>query len=1317
MMRHIFTRQLTSLGLPAHLVLFVAASSLMLSAFAAPPTVSLASEPLYSGGGNVRPNLLLDLSVEFPTVKAAYTNASDYSKAVEYIGYFNSKKCYVNGGFKTFSRDKNGNLITSRTVSTSDMANGYFSISKDADANYECGGNSFSGNFMNWASSSSIDMLRLSLTGGDRIVDSSSQTVLQRAYLPDFYNSGYFRRKVVVASATMSAPRGVTPYDVATLYVLNCNNKIMFTDVNVTGGCGTQRTYPNNDINSDTRLDVGSDRVLGEFLVRVQVCDAQENTSRTDLCLQYPNGTYKPVGQMQRNQNSVRYGAFGYLMDNVNTRYGGVLRAPLKYVGSKQYRATNGFAEEVNTRPEWNPLTGIYYDNPENDATGNSGVINYLNKFGRTGSYKGYDPLGELYYESIRYLQGKAPTSSAISGITAAMQDNFQVLTNWTDPIEASCQKNYIIAIGDANTHQDTFIPGGTLAGAGRGLRPADAATSQWPAFDAKAQTALVAAMESSSSSGNSAPVASLANMASAYTGSSGATFYMVGTAYWARNNDIRLDKPVRVKTFTIDVDENGNGSIDNTARANTGPRVSQLYLTAKYGGFSDLNLDKNPFMTFDSDGKTAIANNKEWASGNGTDPDNFFLASNPKRMMAAINSIFQTVASSGGTLAGVGISSTSSSDNPFVYEPGFKAEKWSGSLKKLSATAANPSAVWDAGVILTGDPVTKLPPNPLPADRKIYTSKISADGSLALVSFSASGTGNFSASDLAALNTDPHTGITDNLASDRIQYLRGVRTLEQGKDASGNTTGKFRTRDSVLGDIVNSAPVYYGAPAKNVTGVGYSEFYSANKNRQTAVYVGSNDGMLHAFDAVNGQEIFSYIPNALISSLNELTDPYYSHSSYVDGRITVKEAQVNGVWKTLLVAGMGAGNKGVFALDVTNPANFSGGIGALWEFTDKVDKDMGYVLSPPMIAKFRTGGTATSPTFGNFVVISSGYNNYDYDVNATGQGALFILSLDKRPSDPWVRGSNYFKLMTPIKDSTAKNGLGAPNVAYGPNGAVSYAYAGDLQGNLWRFDFTAGSLDKAKVASKPVFTAKNSSGAVQPITVQPQIVFAPGGGYILTFGTGKYMETFDVTPSNYMSNSYYAILDTTYDSDVVASRSELEPRTLTADGSGFRIGGNKFVYGVVTGTKKGWYLDFSNSQNTGERIHHTLTGTLAGNYLFFNTLILSSDPCSGGSGRKYAVDVLTGMNNEVTGTISTIGLLTSPIVINISTSSGDRTGTGARRITTKISVRTAGTGNSSGITTENSAAADAVTRAGRISWQEIRNWQELKKAATAGGS
>ena len=1294
--------------------------ALHLTAVAAPPTVNLATTPLYSGGGNVRPNLLLDLSVEFPTVKAAYTNSNDYNKQVEYIGYFNTKKCYLNGTFKTFSKDKNGNNIAAKTVSVSDMSNGYFYIYKDADANYECGGDSFSGNFLNWASSSAIDMLRLALTGGDRIVDTATQTVLQRAFLySSFYNSGgYFPRKVVTASGTMSAPSAVTPYNVTTLYVLNCDNKILFTDVNKTGNCGTQRTYPSNNAASDTWLDVSTDRVLGEFLVRVQVCDSKENKTRTDLCLQYPNGNYKPVGQMQRNQNSVRYGAFGYLMDNVNTRYGGVLRAPLKYVGNKQYRASNGFVEEVNDRPEWDENTGVYVDNPEGDSTGNSGVINYLNKFGRTGTagvYKSYDPLSELFYESIRYLQGKAPTANATSGMTTAMQDNFQVIQNWTDPIEASCQKNYIIAIGDANTHQDTYIPGTARTGAGRVLRAAEAATSQWPAFDVRAATQLIADMESSSASGNSAPVASLANMATAGTGSGGsATFYMAGAAYWAHVNDIRFDKPVRVKTFTIDVDENGNGSIDNATRSATAPRLSQLYLTAKYGGFGDLNLDGNPFKTFDADGKTVIANNKEWASGNNTDPDNFFLASNPKKMIAAITAIFQNVTSAGGTVAGVGISSTSASDNPFVYEPGFRSDKWSGSLRKQSATIANPPTIWDAGVILTGDPVTKAPPSPLPSDRKIYTSKISTDGSLNLLPFIWSGGSNFSSAHQTALNTDPHTGTLDNFGADRIAYLRGDRTQEITKDAAGVAQGKFRPRDSVLGDIVNSAPVYYGAPAKNVSGTGYSAFYEANKNRKKAVYVGANDGMLHAFDADSGAELFAYVPNTLLSKISNLTDPYYSHQSFVDGRISIREAQVRGAWKTLLVSGFGPGAKGVFALDVTNPDNFSGGLGALWEFNEKIDKDMGYVVAPPLIAKFRTGGTAASPQFTNFVVISSGYNNYDSDATATGAQALFLLSLDKRSSDPWVLGSNYFKLVTPIKDTTKKNGLGAPNVVYGPNGAVSYAYAGDLQGNMWRFDFTSGNLSTATTSTKPVFTAKTSGGVTQPITVQPQIVFAPGGGYILLFGTGKYLESFDATPANYITNSYYAILDTTYDADAVASRSELEARTPTTSGNGFQISGANFTYGVGAGTKKGWYMDFYNSQSTGERVHHTLTSALAGNYLFFNTLILSNDPCSGGSGRKYAVDVLTGLNSDVTGTLSTIGLLTSPIVINISTSAASRNSTGARKVTTKISVRTAGTGNSSGTTSENSSAADAVTRAGRISWQEIRNWQELKKTMTS---
>ena len=1289
---------------------------------ASPPTIPLSDLPLYLEGGSIHPNLLLDLSVEFPTVKAAYSNPNDYSRTTEYIGYFNSKKCYQSGGMKSFSLVNSSGINTTdskgsstKTVSWSDMQNGYFYAVKDADSNYECAGTAFSGNFMNWASASAIDMLRLSLTGGDRILDSASQTILQRALLPsNFYNSSYFVKKMISTSPTTSSPESVTPYKVAKLYILNCENKILFSDVDASGSCATQRTYPNNNSSVDTKLYSATDRLLGEFLVRVQVCDSSETASRLDLCTLYPSGSYKPVGNMQRNQNTVRYGVFGYLIDNVNTRYGGVLRAPLKYVGSKQYQAKNSFLPEQNDRPEWDFMTGIFFSNPEKDASGNSGVINYLNKFGRTGNYKIYDPLSELYYESIRYLQGNSSTPASTDGMSNAMQDNFQVVTKWIDPIEASCQRNYIIAIGDANTHQDTYIPGSALTGANRPRRPAEIASSdangnpKFPAFDVKVQTDLIAAMESGAAYGNAAPVSALANIATSFTGSVQGTFYLAGTAYWAHTNDIRLDKPVRVKTFTIDVDENGNGSLDNASRINTAPRLSQLYLAAKYGGFDDLNRDKNPFKTFSNDGRTIVSNNTEWASGNQIDPDNFFLASNPKKMMAALNTIFQAVTSSGGTLAGVGITSTAASDNPYIYEPGFSAEKWSGNLYKKSATSSTPSLLWNASQILSGDKSVKLTPFPGPENRNMYTSKITIDGSLKMVPFLWGGGSNFSAADQVSLNTDQHTGLVDNLAAERINYLRGDRNFETAAD--NTSTIKFRSRSNVLGDIINSTPIYYGAPAKNLSAPEYSTFYNKNAGRKKAVYVGANDGFLHAFDAENGNELFAYAPNVLIPKLSHLTNPYYNHQSFVDGKIVVKEALVKGTWKTVLISGMGAGAKGLFGLDVTNPANFSEGIGALWEFTDKNDSDMGNIVSAPLITKFRVGGNASNPIYGNFVVVSSGYNNYDStsNSNSNGQGVVFLLSLDKMPDEPWVLNSNYFKLVTPIKDSSQANGLGAPNVTYGGDGAVSNLYVGDLQGNLWRFSFPTASF--VNVAHHPalIFTAKSATGKIQPITVQPQIVFAPGGGYILLFGTGKYLEAGDVVSTNFVQNSYYAILDTTYNVDIVSGRSQLTPRVATPSGSSYIISGKNFSYGVTSGTSKGWYLDFPNSQITGERIHHSLPGVVAGTIYSFNTMMMNGDPCNVGGGRKYTIDVLTGLSSGETGAMSTIGLISAPVLINVNSIVSDRSATGSRRVTTKYIQRNQGPSGS-----ELTSLPDVITRAGRLSWVEIQNYQELRKAAT----
>lgn len=1264
----------------------------------------------------------------------------------------------------------NVTTVTTSTLDDPDLtdATGYFSISKAADANHECGGDSFSGNFMNWASSSAIDMLRYAMTGGDRTTDTPTLTVLQRAYLRDvggtFYASGtYFPRKSVTAGGSVSAPNQVTPFNTTTLYVVSCRNRILFSKTSGGGTCDTIRK------SAPTILNDPTDKYFGEFLARVKVCDSVEGPTRTDLCQKY-GSNYKPEGDLQRNSDKIRVGALGYLTENDtgnSNLYGGVVRGPVKYVGPKKFESPS-FSESANDKLEWDATTGVFYNNPENSAdrtgTTNSGVINYLNKFGRTnparlGAYKGYDPIGELYYEAIRYLQGKQPTSgstnatSAISALgSATIDDNFPVLKTWVDPVTASCQSNYIVTIGDVNTHYDRYIPGNNRTDYLDEARSADVATSTLPALDVMAWSKKVGNMEADAGStyGNSAPRTGLANLDTLNTGSSShGTYYMAGLAYWANTSDIRLDKPVRVKSFSIDVDEGGNGSIEDTNPRGTKPRNSQLYLAAKYGGFLDKNKDGNPFKTFAADGTTVENNNKEW-SANGTDPDNYFLASDPTKMINSIHSIFQSVASNSGTISGVTLTSTKiSTDSSYVYQPGFDPSKWSGNLLKLELklvdqgvgdkTAADyvPNMVvtiqdaktptWDAGIVLTGKAATTtpvaaaVPANPAPASRAIYTAQVNADKSLTTIPFQWS---SLTAAQQALLDQSPVSpNAADGLGEKRVNYLRGSRT-----DEIGQTNGVFRQRDKVLGDIINSNPTYVGTPAANIQGDGYKTFYDAKKGRTKAVYVGANDGMLHAFGASDGVELFAYVPNAVIAGLNQLTNPNYVHRPYVDGTMTVMEARVGNSWKTILASGMGGGAQGAFVLDVTDPADFTSGSGAIWEFTDKDDPDMGNLASPPLVAKFKTGVSVTgAPVYKYFVVIPSGLNNYkddgasNFGTAEPAVGALFLLSLDKNPGDAWALGSNYYKFKTPVKDVTLQNGLSSPALVVGNDGAVRYAYAGDLQGNMWRFDFTGATpWSGARTSSTPLFTAKDDSNNRQPITEQPKVVFAPGGGYVVLFGTGKYVEDADAAAGNFKTQSFYAVLDTTYNADAVTGRSQLEKRTLTKYTTGgsdaMTFSGNDFTYGTTSDSKKGWYFDFLDSggvTGTGER---SVTNPLvAYGRLFFNSLVTGSDPCSTGGGRTYGLDVLTGLpvGGAVTGDTSTVGMLSSPVLFDIGTTVGDRDSIGKRVVNKKATVFNFGTGGKAGTAAPASNGNFAfVPPAGRSSWREILNWQELRDAA-----
>jgi type IV pilus assembly protein PilY1 len=1296
---------------------------------AATPEVKIANGPLFSGRGNVHPNVLLSLSVEFPTAGIAYRGDNGtYNRNVEYIGYFNPAKCYVyNGGNRNLS------------------STGYFRIHKSADsATRECGGDSFSGNFMNWATSSAIDVLRYALTGGDRVIDTPTQTVLQRAVLRDseknnFYAHGtYFPRRKVIATSNTSAPNQVTPFNTSTLYVVSCRNRILFSDTS-SGLVGNKDADSKVAGSFCTSVYDGTgvppadavDKKLGEYLARVEVCDGKEGAERIDLCQKYANG-YKPVGVLQRKSEKVRVAAMSYLLDDAEKRYGGVLRAPMKYLGSKKIEAP-GFLASANDRLEWNPDTGVFYSNPEDPVDRNStvvrsGVISYLNKFGDTGVYKTFDPVGELFYEGIRYLQGKSPTPEAVTNVTDAMKDRFPVIDAWVDPVIASCQQNHILSIADVNTHWDRYVPGNDRVTYGAGsdafdkARAADLAVAgKTPGLDVKVWTKKVGDMEvdAGGAYANLAKSVGMTDLHNKDTGSGGhGTYYMAGLAYWANTNDIRLDKPTRVKTFAIDVDEGGNGLIDGNTRT-IKPRDSQLYLAAKYGGFDDRNNDGNPFITLAADGKTIVkGSNAEWDNGNGV-PSNYFLASQPREMINSIRKIFDTIGAASGTIAAVSVSGTKmSSDGAFVYQPGFESSKWSGKLQKLALKPGiagtidiSKTALWDAGELLTG--TGGKPANPLPGARNIYTASVAADGSLSTIEFKWD---KLTETQKALLDVSPADKVVDGRGEKRVNFLRGERSLE-----ASQPNGIFRAREKVLGDIVNSNAIYVAAPAMNVQGAGYQEFYKNYESRSRVVYVGANDGMLHAFSADDGQELFAYVPNAVMPRLNLLTQPEYEHQAYVDGTISVGEASAGGQWKTVLVSGLGGGAQGVFALDVTNPDSFGKGRGAMFEFTDADDPDMGNLMTAPVIAKFRTSPAGSAAEYKYFAVVASGFNNYKPDgyradgkpkFNSDAAAALFLLSLDKAASDKWQQNVNYYKFRISSKDPSQQNGLSTPALVVGASGAVLYAYAGDLQGNLWRLDFTGPApWAKALPNATPLFVAKDASGKRQAISTLPKVVFAPGGGYVVLFGTGKFIEDADAASGNFSTQSFYGIFDAKKSEYTVSGRSELMPRVLEKSGEdAFKISGAEFSYGSGANDKKGWYFDFPDSSKTGERV--VTNPLLADGLLFFNSVIPGSDPCAAGGGRSYVLNTLSGVpsNGAPTGYLSLVGMLSSPVLLQTGADVGDRNATGKRAAKKRFSVVNFGTGGVKGTaaSTQNGNGEVAV-RAGRISWREVINWQELR--------
>lgn len=1433
------------------------------------PQVALSASPLYAQGARAKPALMLALSVEFPTVGAQYlspnggsTDAS-YSGGTLYIGYFDSEGCYVyndnptEGAAATYAR---------------------FDRTKDA-TNHTCGGDSFSGNFMNWASSSAIDILRYGLTGGDRVVDTASLTVLQRAVLPttvgSFWNGSNFPDKQIDATTAASVmPTTMIGAYAGTIHIANCLNRIHFGN-QATGSCaspgnnsvfgvsqpasgagpvsvysgslpsgfgpscagengtcsftgvlqvayGANNSWKFMSASNGTACSNGvfGDPIVGTakacytrpnpagawtppsspgalttdnfFYTRVSVCATSTSgllmDPRPDLCQRYPSGQYKPAGNLQKYSDRVRVSAFGYLNDqnnNPNQRYGGVLRAPMKYVGPTAYDNNFSLIAGTNPNQEWDSTTGVFVANPDNNTTVASGpayngpylsgVTNYLNQFGRTGifgQYKTYDPVSELFYESLRYLQGLPPTPAAYTPLagqtTQALNDGYPVFTTWNDPNPAvsglsdySCVRNNIFVVGDIHTHNDASIPGNTtLSGNDFKVNPDVVGSGPYPnnlpdfnfwmrvvgGFEAANSPGVTyldgqGGTQTTNSPANPNPITSLQNLQNQtpVTSGDGATYYIAGVAYWANTHDIRgtdwtaqpslQRKGMRVTTYVLDVNEYGDSS-NPSNHAKT-----QFFLAAKYGGFTDASATGNPFKN-----KDGSVNNNDWQSPSSPGEANtYYLSSSAQAVLNGLNNIFASVAAQAGSIAG-GAISTQQLTNAVpgvIYQAKFNPAGWSGDLAAYPVTTSASGVVgvgttpaWQASVELDAKSGATVPGG---SNRQIVIGNSNA----ATATASDFNWGTSLPNDVqVALQTPPYapTGAAQDPASTgqaRLNYLRGDRANESPNGLL------FRARTTVLGDIVNSAVVFSGAPSQDISDASYATFLASYANRKHALFVGANDGMLHAFDPdhgtvtghTGGNELFGYIPSWLIPSLGALTSTSYVHQSYVDATPAVSEAKVgttwaSGSWKTVLVGGTGGGGPGVYALDVSDPAAFNASK-VLWEFTVKDDAELGQVVGTPQILKFHTSASGSPDDYQYFAVVASGVNNYAntaFKPGTDSPATMFLLDLSKPVGTAWKLGSNYFKIEFGAAATTTANGLVNFNATVGDNGAVKAIYAGDLQGNLWKVDFTLAKNGKAdwnlgtlsyyqnSNGPVPMFIAKSSTGVRQPITMQPTLAFGANHTIIVSFGTGKFLEPSDNTITGSPQQSVYALLDNgqnTLDSGVgssaaIAGRGRLQPGAVNAANGTITVTafnwGRPLTDADMT-QRSGWYADFA--ANSGER--QISNFSLVQGSLFFGSLIPSVNSCAAGSGNYYSVQLASGNGSF---SQSNVGILGQPFVTQVGSwtqSTADTTGKIWETGTLQIILQ-----GSSGL----SAAPPQVQAArytGRLSWRQISNYQQLR--------
>lgn len=1173
---HFFTRRIGQFARTPALVLALAATGICSSAGA----VTLADQPVFATS-DVPGNLALALSVEYPTA-ISVANLGNYADASEYLGYFNPKTCYT------------------YTLNTAQPANSYFQPSSAATGTnkHTCSGK-WSGNFLNWATMQTIDPFRWALSGGYRSVDGDDTTILEKAWgakqgnVDNFPLRGTDQGSGHKLSVTVST---VTPFNWSKFNtsVWSQGNKLVFTGDDTPGT--NIRELP-ADLSSAM-----SSRTYGVY-VRVKVCDASVASGALleSNCVKY-GSTYKPEGLLQQYSNKIRYSVFAYLNAGGNTQQGGVMRAQMSFIGPTKPRPLS--TPVTNELAEWSASTGKMLDNPDSaSATASgvtqSGVMNYLNKFGQASqSYMTYDNVSELYYAAVRNYMNLPNVSAWTDSVNpptkngaATKLDGFPALTTWKDPIAHSCQKNFILGIGDNHTHYDAYVAGGTLARGGSGGSMPDFSDDK--VSNAAVYTNRLLEMEGMSNKKDSYFAA----------GGNNATYYIAGLAYGSHVNDIRPDlkDTQSITTYWMDVMEYQRAEDRNP-----------YWLAAKYGGFT---------VPGDYDPATTTALTKSWwdttnntINMNGTtrdQPDNYFLAGNAAQMVTGLRKAFDSIANAiqayttSFSLSAAEVRTSGSAS----YASQYDSKNWTGlvTASEITFSGSTPTTTlkWSSATVLEN----QLTGTGWDTARKVVTWNSDTGAGMAFRATNLTGT------QQTALT--PSGFGTSNTYTHIVNYLRGDRTNEVSSTATGSTHS-LRNRGKLLGDVVGAKVTPVGPPAQPFSekiNPGYSKFKTDWASRTTMVYVGANDGMLHAFNGSltgtdAGKELFAYVPGALFNTaktdgLVQLANPDYAHKFFVDatpiafdvdfkragGVFATSDTDTN--WRTMLIGGLGKGGKSYYAIDVTDPSAMTSESAVAgkvkWEFTDTT---MGYSYGVPVVVKTKK--------YGWVVVLTSGYNNSD------GYGYLYFV-------DP--RNGN---LLEKVATPTSSHGL-TQAAAY-VNDFTDYTadaiYVGDLDGQVWRFDVRA-DKGTADPYPAPALLAQltDASSNAQPVTAAPVIEIHPvSRKRFVLVGTGQLLSSSDVNSS--AQQSFYAIIDgTAAEFNTTGStvhRSDMQALESVATGVN------------LTANSGGWYFDLGLSSSIGWRI--VLGASTYNGIVAFAPLLTNGDACSpAGQSRVYAVNFGTG--------------------------------------------------------------------------------------------